>query len=203
MKKIRLTCLGICSVLLFTASANLNDPLKIGDKAPLTNQRVEDTTGRTLTLAEVSSQNGLLVIFSCNTCPWVTKWESRYNELSSIAGSNGIGVIALNPNERIRNRGESMADMKKRASKQGYSFPYALDKDHKLADAFGATRTPEVFLFDGNLRLVYHGAIDDNADDASQVEIAYAKEAIRALASGNEIENEVTRSLGCTIKRSR
>ncbi|MEX0721492.1 MAG: thioredoxin family protein [Balneolaceae bacterium] len=202
MKKLKLTILSVCTALLFTASAGLSDSLEIGDKAPLVNQRVEDTSGRTLTLSEVAGRNGLMVIFSCNTCPWVTKWENRYNELSALAGSNGIGVIALNPNERIRNRGESMVDMKKRAQKQSYNFPYALDEDHKLADAFGATRTPEVFLFDSNLRLVYHGAIDDNADNASQVESAYAKDAINALIAGSEIDTQETRSLGCTIKRS-
>lgn len=203
MKLIKYACLSMCSVLLLTASADINDPLNIGDRAPLLNQRVVDTSGRTVTLGETANRNGLMVIFTCNTCPWVTKWENRYNSLASLAGSNGIGVIALNPNERIRNRGESMDDMKKRSQKQDYNFPYALDKDHKIADAFGATRTPEVFLFDSNLRLVYHGAIDDNADNASQVESAYAEEAINALIAGNQIENEKTRSLGCTIKRSR
>lgn len=203
MKLLKYACLSMCSVLLLTASADLNDPLNIGDRAPLLNQRVVDTSGRTVTLNETANRNGLMVIFTCNTCPWVTKWENRYNSLASLAGSNGIGVIALNPNERIRNRGESMDDMKKRSQKQDYNFPYALDKDHKIADAFGATRTPEVFLFDSNLQLVYHGAIDDNADNASQVESAYAEEAINALIAGNQIENEKTRSLGCTIKRSR
>lgn len=200
--KVKFTILSICTALLFTASSDLNDPLQIGDKAPLTNQRVEDTSGRTLTLAEVAGRNGLLVIFTCNTCPWVARWESRYNDISALAGSNNIGVIGLNPNERIRNRGESMADMKKRAQKQGYTFPYAIDKDHKLADAFVATRTPEIFLFDSNLRLVYHGAIDDNASDASQVEEAYVMDAIRAMVAGNEITTQETRSLGCTIKRT-
>lgn len=182
--------------------AQAQEALNIGDKAPATEQEVTDTSGRTLTLANTSGENGLLVLFTCNTCPWVTKWEDRYNSLADLARSNNIGVIALNPNERIRDRGESMGDMKKRAQKQEYSFPYALDKNHIIADAFGATRTPEIFLFDNNMNLVYHGAIDDNADDLNAVEANYAVEAINALVNGEEISQKETKSLGCTIKRN-
>ncbi|WP_290874147.1 redoxin family protein [Gracilimonas sp.] len=188
--------------LSLAAFTQTSSPLKIGDKAPETNTEVVDTSGRNLTLAQVAGNNGLLVIFSCNTCPWVAKWEDRYNVLYRLASSNEIGMIALNPNERIRNRGESMEDMRKRAQKQGYAFPYALDENHIIADAFGATRTPEVFLFDENLTLVYHGAIDDNADNANAVEMNYAQDAINALLNGTDIVEEETKSLGCTIKRS-
>lgn len=204
MKKLTKLILGLSAVLILTALAQAqnNSALEIGDKAPQTNLEVEDTSGRTLTLEEVAGDNGLLVMFSCNTCPWVAKWEDRYNGLSDLAEANNIGMVALNPNERIRNRGESMDDMKKRAQKQNYNFPYALDKDHVIADAFGATRTPEVFLFDADMTLVYHGAIDDNADDANAVEATYAVDAINQLISGSEISKKETKSLGCTIKRT-
>lgn len=193
---------AIISVFILSAFAQAQNTLKIGDNAPQMDHEVEDTSGRTLSLEEAAGSNGLLVLFSCNTCPWVAKWEDRYNDLASLTSSNNIGMIALNPNERIRNRGESMDDMRKRAQKQGYSFPYALDKDHIIADAFGATRTPEIFLFDRNMQLVYHGAIDDNADDAGAVEDRYAEDAINALIAGNDILHKETRSLGCTIKRT-
>lgn len=200
MGLIRYSILAVLA-LFIAASGEIHDPLKIGDSAPQTNHRVDDVSGRTMTLAEVAGRNGLLVIFSCNTCPWVARWENRYNILASLAQSNGIGMIALNPNERIRDRGESMEDMKKRSQKQNYSFPYALDKDHILADAFGANRTPEVFLFDGNLKLVYHGAIDDNANNAAEVDEKYTENAINALLAGEKVPREETNSLGCTIKR--
>ncbi|MCP9292657.1 thioredoxin family protein [Gracilimonas sediminicola] len=205
MKKLMKFVAGFSAVLVLTAFAQTQstNSLEIGDKAPQINQEVEDTSGRTLTLAGVAGDKGLLVVFSCNTCPWVAKWEDRYNGLAELAEANDIGMIALNPNERIRNRGESMEDMKKRAQKQDYEFPYALDENHVIADAFGATRTPEVFLFDENLTLVYHGAIDDNADDANAVEATYAADAINQLISGNEISTKETRSLGCTIKRTK
>lgn len=202
--------MGKCKLILFFGLISLvsfqysqaQTALNIGDKAPAINQEVTDISGRTLTLAGTSGANGLLVMFTCNTCPWVTKWEDRYNDLATLAKTNGFGMIALNPNERIRNKGESMSDMKKRAQKQQYNFPYALDKDHIIADAFGATRTPEVFIFDNNMTLIYHGAIDDNADDRNAVEAEYAVDAIRALVNGDEISTKETKSLGCTIKRT-
>jgi peroxiredoxin len=205
MGKLNKAILGFTAIAIFAAFSQINiaDALKIGDKAPQTTQKVEDTSGRTITLQDVADDNGLLVVFTCNTCPWVAKWEDRYNGMATLALTNDIGVIALNPNERIRDRGESMVDMKKRAQKQSYTFPYALDKDHVIADAFGATRTPEIFLFDADLKLVYHGAIDDNADDASAVEASYAEDAINQLISGNSINQQETKSLGCTIKRTK
>lgn len=202
MGKIKQVLFVLAAAVLLSAFAQLNPALKIGDKAPKTDQEVLDTSGRTLSLEGVAGENGLLVMFTCNTCPWVAKWEDRYNGLALLADANDIGMIALNPNERIRNRGESMEDMRKRSQKMEYNFPYALDQDHIIADAFGATRTPEIFLFDGNMTLVYHGAIDDNANDANAVETAYATDAINELISGNDIAVQETKSLGCTIKRT-
>lgn len=202
MGKVKQVLFVVAAVVFLSAFAQLNPVLEIGDKAPETDQEVVDTSGRTLSLEGVAGENGLLVMFTCNTCPWVAKWEDRYNGLAQLAEANDIGMIALNPNERIRNRGESMEDMRKRAQKMGYDFPYALDQDHIIADAFGATRTPEIFLFDGNMTLVYHGAIDDNANDANAVDATYAVDAINELISGNDIAVQETKSLGCTIKRT-
>lgn len=185
-----------------TGLAQNISPIEIGANAPEMNRVVLDTSERNTTLSDVADDNGLLVIFSCNTCPWVAKWEDRYNEVASLAAQNDVGVIALNPNERTRNRGESMDDMRRRAQKQGYNFTYALDEDHVIADAFGATRTPEVFLFDENLQLVYHGAIDDNPNSAYQVNSSYLEEAITAIVNGEEIQNSDTQIQGCTIKRT-
>lgn len=177
-----------------------NEPLEIGSKAPLTDVAMEGVSGETYTLDEVAGENGLLVVFSCNTCPWVEAWEDRYPKLADQARELGIGMIAPNPNTAIRDDGESMADMKARADEQGYNFPYVLDKDAQLAAAFGATRTPDVFLFNGDMELVYRGAIDDNARDASAVENHYLMDAMTAMVNGQDIENQVTKSIGCTIK---
>lgn len=178
----------------------LADRLDIGAKAPLTDVEVTDISGEKLTLGEVAGENGLLVNFSCNTCPWVEAWEDRYNPIVDMAEENGIGVIMLNPNAAIRDDGESMEDMQARAESSGYDFYYALDEQAKLAEAFGATRTPDIFLFDSDLELVYTGAIDDNAKSAEDVEQPYLKNAIENLVAGDAINPKTTKALGCTIK---
>ena len=178
----------------------LADRLEIGAKAPLTDVEVTDVSGEVLTLEEVAGENGLLVNFSCNTCPWVEAWEDRYNPITKMAEENGIGVIMLNPNAAIRNDGESMDDMQARAKSSNYDFYYALDEQAKLAEAFGATRTPDIFLFNSNMELVYTGAIDDNAKSAEEVDQPYLKNAIQNLVAGKEIDPKTTKALGCTIK---
>jgi peroxiredoxin len=169
---------------------------------PVRELEIEDTSGRNWTLSQKSDINGLLVIFSGNTCPWVAKWEDRYNFISSQAEVNDIGMIVLNSNERIRDRGESLEEMRRRAQKQGYNFTYALDQDHIIADAFGATRTPEIFLFDNKRRLVYHGAIDDNASNTNAVEETYVEDALNAIANAEDIPVQETTLSGCSIKRT-
>ncbi len=203
MKKV--TGLSAITVILMTIfGLNLQaQELPLGAEAPMTDVKMEDVSGRSVSLAEAAESNGLLVIFSCNTCPWVARWEDRYLDLARITEENNIGMIALNPNERIRDRGESMEDMKKRADKKGYEFLYVLDKDHKVADAFGATRTPHIYLFNSEMKLVYRGAIDDNANDARKVKNYYLRDAIEAMVAGEKIRKASTKSLGCTIKRTK
>ena len=189
-------------LVAFTAlPAQTPDPLAIGAEAPLTDVELVGIDGETYTLGTHAGESGLLVMFTCNTCPYVHAWEDRYNAIAAQAEALGVGFIALNPNEKLRGDSESMAAMRARAEEMGYAFPYVVDADHRLADAFGATRTPEMFLFDDAMRLVYHGAIDDNAQDASAVQANYMMDALHALADGHTIDPAETRSVGCTIKR--
>ena len=204
-KSITFSFLLILSATLFYAMSPADEPvmpdeLAIGAKAPLTDVEVKDVSGEMLTLNGVAKENGLLVIFSCNTCPWVDRWEDRYNPVANLAGEHDIGMVALNPNAAYRDRGDSFEDMKERAAERDYRFYYALDEESRLAKAFGATRTPHVFLFNANMELVYRGAIDDNARSAEGVEQPYLKNAIKQLAAGEEISTKTSKSLGCTIK---
>lgn len=192
--------LGACLFAFLPKEEKAAEELAIGAKAPMIDHKVEDVSGKMLSLEKVAKENGLLVNFSCNTCPWVSRWEDRYNPIAKLAEENGIGVIALNPNAGYRDNGESMQDMQARAKKSGYEFYYALDENADLADAFGATRTPHIFLFNADMELVYRGAIDDNAGSAMDVENPYLKNAIKNLAAGNKIDPKTTKSLGCTIK---
>ncbi|MDX1617150.1 MAG: thioredoxin family protein [Balneolaceae bacterium] len=196
--------IGILAWAFYPATpASPVEQLEIGAEAPMTDVEVKDVSGEMLTLSEVAGENGLLVIFSCNTCPWVEKWEDRYNPIADLAEEKGIGMIALNPNSTYRDRGDGFADMKERADQQNYQFYYALDENNRMADAFGANRTPHVFLFDSDYELVYRGAIDDNANSAENVDQHYLRNAVTQLAAGEEIATKTTKSLGCTIKRAR
>jgi peroxiredoxin len=200
MRNILLVCLAGLLGLALTVIGPEKE-LEIGSKAPLVDLKMRDVSGQMLSLRDVAGQNGLLVIFSCNTCPWVAAWEDRYLIVAQKAKELGIGMIAVNPNEAYRNRGDGFEDMQKRAQEKGYTFPYVLDEGSKLADAFGATRTPHVFLFNKELVLVYRGAIDDNARNPEAVTQHYLLDAMEAMASGKPIPVATTRSIGCTIKR--
>ena len=200
MRNILLVCLAGLLGLALTVIGPEKE-LEIGSKAPLVDLKMRDVSGQMLSLRDVAGQNGLLVIFSCNTCPWVAAWEDRYLIVAQKAKELGIGMIAVNPNEAYRNRGDGFEDMQKRAQEKGYTFPYVLDEGSKLADAFGATRTPHVFLFNKELVLVYRGAIDDNARNPEAVTQHYLLDAMEAMASGKPIPVATTRSIVCTIKR--
>ena len=113
----------------------------------------------------------------------------------------GIGVAVLNSNEALRGDADSYEAMQNYAKEQGYNWPYLVDKNSSLADAFGANRTPECFLFDGQGKLVYHGAIDDNPADASAVSSKYLIAAIDEMKAGKDITVKQSRSVGCGIKR--
>jgi len=178
-----------------------NDPLPIGAALPQPTVKMKDVGGKEISFADAKKKNGLLVMFSCNTCPVVGKYKSRTLEIARYALSRNIGVILLNSNEGARDDGESMTDMQAYAKEEGYDFSYVLDPSSNMADLFGATRTPELFLFNKDNTLVYHGAIDDNPNDAAKVTRQHAREAINELTDGKDISTKQTRSVGCTIKR--
>lgn len=178
-----------------------SDPLAIGSALPKADVNMEDVSGKSITLSGAKKQNGLLVMFSCNTCPVVIVNQERTKAIAKFAQEQNIGVVLLNSNENARDGADSPDAMKKYAKDQQYNWYYAIDKNHVLADAFGAKRTPECFLFDKNNKLVYHGAIDDNPQDESSSKRQHLKEAIAEMNAGKPVSVEVTKSVGCSIKR--
>lgn len=177
------------------------DPLKIGENLPMGDTKMLDVSGKEITLKEAMGSKGLLVMFSCNTCPYVVKNEERTRETLSYALSKDIGVAVLNSNEAYRGNEDSHDAMKAYATRQNYKWYYTIDKNHKIADAFGANRTPEIFLFDAKGKLVYHGAIDDSPADAASVKRTHLKEAINEMVNGKDVQVKTSRSIGCNIKR--
>jgi thiol-disulfide isomerase/thioredoxin len=176
------------------------DVLPIGGSMPLKSKALPSTTGSTASIASVAGENGTLVMFWCNTCPWVKRYEDRMVALGEEYAAKGIGIIAINPNDAVAYPGDSMDEMKKQAEEHGYSFPYVADPGSEVAVAFGAKRTPQAFLFNTEDVLVYQGAFDDSPSDAGKVEADYLRDALDALLSGSPIALTETKAFGCTIK---
>jgi hypothetical protein len=189
----------IASLLLTPVS--LYSGLPLGSSIPKAGIRVKDVSGKEISLQQAKGTNGLLVMFSCNTCPYVIRNQTRTNEVCAYAGNHEIGVVLLNSYAGDRDGGNSFAAMQSYAKAQSYQWYYALDNNNVLADAFGASRTPECYLFDKNGRLVYHGAIDDSPGDPGHVKRHHLHNAIDEMLAGKEISVKETRSVGCSIWR--
>lgn len=199
MKKIlSLSLIAVAGLLAF----NRFNELPIGAEMPKADLKMKDVlTGNEISLKDAKKENGLLVMFSCNTCPYVIKNQERTNEICKYAMDNKIGVVLINSNEAQRGDVDSYDAMQDYAKGQGYKWHYVVDKNSELADAFGANRTPENFLFNKDGKLVYHGAIDDNPNDPGNVQRKHLREAINELTGGKDITVKTSRSVGCTIKR--
>lgn len=199
MKKI---LFALAPVAMFAAMAfSVGDPLPIGSAMPMATAKLKDISGKEISIKDKVKDKGVLVMFSCNTCPYVIKNQQRMIAIGDYAQKMNVGIIVLNSNEAYRDGYDSFDAMKNYAKDQKYNWNYVVDKNHEVADAFGANRTPECFLFDKNLKLVYHGAIDDNPSDPTAVNRQHLKEAINELTAGKEISVKKSRSVGCAIKR--
>ncbi len=190
----------ILPAVLLLVSSLFGKELALGAGIPLADLKMLDVSSDTVSLGTVAGPNGLVVIFSCNTCPWVIAWEGRYVELAGAYKPKGFGFVAVNPNEAYREKKDSYASMQAHAKEKGYNFYYALDKDSKLARAFGATHTPHVFVFNAEGKLVYRGAIDDDAKNPDKVEETYLADALDACLAGKPVKTTSSKALGCSIK---
>ncbi len=184
--------------LPFAASAQT--ALPIGSEMPMKTREMPSVPDGTSTIASVKGEKGTVVIFWSNTCPWGKRYESRLVDNADAYRAKGFGFIAVNSNDAIAYPGDNFDEMKKQASRSGYSFPYVIDEGSELAVGFGAKRTPQVFVFDPADILVYQGAIDDSPADADKVEENYLADALDALASGGAVARTETKAFGCTIK---
>ncbi len=199
MKKILFLSLAILSIALM--SFVNADVLNIGDALPKADVKMKDVSGKEITMEMAKKDNGLLVMFSCNTCPYVVKYQERAKEICDYALKMNYGVVVLNSNEAKRTDDDSFDEMKQYYKDQQYNWFYAVDANSTIADAFGANRTPECFLFDKNLKLAYHGAIDNNASGETADVRNHLRMAIDELSGGKDISVKTSKSVGCTIKR--
>jgi len=172
--------------------------LRIGDHAP--GFRLLGVDGKDYSLEESKDKRVVVVMFSCNHCPYVKAYEERLIELQKDYKDKGVVLVTINPNDDKRYPEDSFENMKIQAREKGFNFPYLRDESQAVARAYGATRTPEVFVFDEKRILRYHGRIDDNVYEPSQVRQHYLRDALDAILSGNKVPIEDTEPVGCTVK---
>ena len=178
------------------------EPLAIGATMPMVNTKLKNiNTGTETSLNDLKLANGTLIVFSCNTCPFVIANQQRLYRLQKYAIGFNVGLVVVNSNEAKRTADDSEAKMKTYGIDQRYSAAYLVDKNSKLANAMGATVTPECFLFDKNNKLVYHGAIDDSPRDEDAAKLNYLVNAMQSLNEAKPIEVPNTKGIGCGIKR--
>ena len=176
------------------------DTLKIGSKAPDFN--LPATDGKKYSLETFAGKKAIVVVFSCNHCPYVQAYEDRIIEIQNNY-SKDVRVIAISSNEDVNYPEDSFENMKVHAEMKKFNFPYLHDETQNVAKAYGATHTPEIFLFDKEMKMVFHGKIDDNWQEPQNVKSKYLRNAIDELLSGKQISVPETFTIGCTIKWKR
>jgi peroxiredoxin len=155
--------------------------------------------GRDHSLADYGDASALVLVQSCNHCPYVRAWEGRLNAIQKDYADRDVRIVAISSNDAASHPGDSFEEMQARAEAKGFTFDYLYDEDQSVARALGSKRTPEVFVFDVDRKLVYHGAIDDNRDD-TVVAAHYLRDALDAVLAGAEPKVADTPAVGCTVK---
>ena len=155
--------------------------------------------GRNHTLEEYTGASALVLVQSCNHCPYVQAWEGRIDAVQRDYAERGVLLVAISSNDADAHPEDSFEEMQKRAERQRFSFDYLYDEDQSVARALGSERTPEVFVYDGERRLVYHGAVDDSRDDTAVTQ-HYLRDALDAVLAGGAPALGETPAVGCTVK---
>jgi peroxiredoxin len=204
MKRTFILIVGLMAVVA-VLFMNASEPLAgygVGDYAE--DFKLPNIDGKMVSMADYNNAEGFIVIFTCNTCPYAKAYESRIIDLDKKFASQGFPVIAINPNDVKQQPGDTMDEMKKRASNKGYTFPYLRDDSQQVAKAFGATKTPHVYVLNkeasGKYKVEFIGAIDDSPNDPTDVSETYVEDAIKAIKAGDKPAVTEKRAIGCTIK---
>ena len=175
--------------------------INIGEQIPMQQIKIFDANEKSTTLNDNLKNNGILVVFTSNSCPFVVMWEDRYQLLEEKCKNSNIGMVYINSNQAKRNGDDSVEKMKNHSKEMGYTFPYLIDKDSKLANTFGAKTTPHIFLFNKENKLVYKGAIDDNYKSINDVTKNYLLDALEEVSHQKSVSVKETKAVGCSIKR--
>lgn len=175
---------------------------QVGDKVQ--NFTLPNTiNNNNVSLTDYKKSEGVIVVFTCNHCPYSKAYEQRIMDLDKKYAALGFPVVAINSNDPAREPEDSPEKMQELAKARGYSFPYLFDASQQVAQDFGANRTPHVFLLKNTGKefvVAYIGAIDDNTDSAEAATQKYVEDAIQKLQKGEMPDPNFTKAIGCTIK---
>lgn len=174
---------------------------KIGDTAR--DFSLKNIDGKMVSMKDVKNAKGFIVVFTCNHCPFAKAYESRIMELDKKYSAKNYPVIAINPNDVSVVPDDSFENMVVLSKEKGYSFPYLYDESQEIASAYGATRTPHLYILqkvDDKYIVKYIGAIDNNTEDADKADKKYVEEAVDALIAGKSVPTPETKAIGCGIK---
>jgi peroxiredoxin len=201
MKKFMFILAGILLQILIVKAG---EPYKAGDLA--SDFSLKNINGAMISFSQFKDAKGFIVVFCCNTCPVVKKYEQRIIDLNSQYSSKGYPVIAINSNDKNVSPGDSYEDMQKLARDKGYDFQYLYDESQKIAKLYGATNTPHAYVLSkrgDKLVVEYVGAIDNNADDPQKADRKYVENAVNALLKNEPVPVTATKAIGCGIKWKR
>lgn len=175
--------------------------MNLGDQAPAFS--LPGVDGKSWSLTDFEKAKALVVVFSCNHCPYVQAYEERLVELQADYQEAGARLLAINSNDAGSHPEDGFEAMKRRAAERKFNFPYLRDESQAVARAYGATHTPHLFVFDIRRRLAYTGKIDDDWQDASAVKQRFLREALDDILAGRAPRVAQTHAIGCTIKWKR
>ncbi|MCA6078582.1 thioredoxin family protein [Fulvivirga sedimenti] len=196
----RTTLLSLAASFLLTAAGNPNG-YQVGDIVDTFT--LKSTSGEMISLDDYTDEKGLILIFDCNTCPYSQAYRERIKELHAMYASRGFPVLAINPNDPVKQPGDSFEAMAAYAKKHDYKHPYVQDIEQNVTRAFGATNTPHVFVLkneSGTFRVSYIGAIDNNTRSAADANKKYVQDAVNAILKGENPPETKTKAIGCSIK---
>jgi peroxiredoxin len=196
MKQKHIIGMAMTGVLIAVLPANA---LELGDSMPDGDVTMENVDGSSVTIGDIKGENGTLIIFTCNHCPFVKAWQKEMVAIGSAYQKKGFGVMFINPNDPAV-KGDTLEGMRQLSKTEGYEFPYVVDATSDVARHYGAAKTPDVFLFDANGTLVYKGAVSEGGRTPRAGGETYLKNALDHLLAGTPVERPETKAVGCSIK---
>ncbi|WP_460925124.1 thioredoxin family protein [Pontibacter brevis] len=195
-----MVCLLFAGLLL--AAVPADNGYQVGDTTR--DFRLKNVNGKMLSMADYEGAKGFIVTFTCNTCPYAIAYEDRLIDLHKKYAPKGYPVIAINPNDVKASPDDSYEKMQQRAKEKNFPFAYLYDETQEITKAYGATRTPHLYIVqkqtDGSMKVAYIGTIDDNSRDAGKVQKKYAEAVLDELVQNKQVSQPNTKAIGCTIK---